>query len=113
MEVAEDAGMGVGERVKGLEDMVLDVEAVEFVESVESVEPCRDLRRKGTDGMRYVGKMEETLWGSLGLRKRAMVAGLKVRWKRLTQVDLSECEHSLPARLVHAVAGVAGGDVVT
>ena len=57
IEEAEEAGMGVGERVKGLEEMELDVDAREVVDSVESVEDWRDLRRKGTDGRRYVGKM--------------------------------------------------------
>ena len=72
-EEAEEAGMGVGDRVKGLEEMELDVDARELVDSVESVEDWRDLRRKGTDGRRYVGKMLGYAWGSLGLRKRAMV----------------------------------------
>ena len=55
MEDAEEAGIGVGERVNGLEEMVLDVEACETVESVESVESCLDFRRKGTEGRRYLG----------------------------------------------------------
>ncbi len=65
--------MGVGERVKGFEEMELDVEARELVDSVESVEDWRDLRRKGTDGRRYVGNMLGYAWGSLGLRKSAIV----------------------------------------
>ena len=37
-EEAEEAGTGVGERVKGFEEMELDVDAREVVDSVESVE---------------------------------------------------------------------------
>lgn len=74
IEEAEEAGTGVGERVNGFEEMELDVDARELVDSIESVEDCRDLRRKGTDGRRYVGKMLGYAWGSLGLRKSAMVS---------------------------------------
>ncbi len=47
---------GVGSVVKGLEDK----EVVEVVESVLSVLDWRDLRRKGIDGSRKVGKTEGT-----------------------------------------------------
>ncbi len=59
--------------MKGLEEAVLMVEVVEAVDSVESVEDCLDLRRKGTEGRRYLGKIGLEL-GSLGLRNRAMFA---------------------------------------
>lgn len=55
MEEALEAGTGVGERVKGFEDVddvVVRVDEVESVELVESVEDWRDFRRKGTEGRR-------------------------------------------------------------
>jgi len=57
---------GVGSVVNGLEDR----EVVEVVESVLSVLDWRDLRRKGMDGMRKVGKTEGMEWGSEGLRRK-------------------------------------------
>ena len=52
IEAAGEAGRGVGERMKGLEETVLEVDAIEIIELVESVEDCRDLRRNGTEGKR-------------------------------------------------------------
>jgi hypothetical protein len=52
--------------MKGFED----VEDAELFESVLSVLDWRDLRRKGMDGRRKVGKTEGTVWGSEGLRKK-------------------------------------------
>jgi hypothetical protein len=52
---ALEAGTGVGERRKGLEDVdetVVSVEEAEMLDVVESVEAWRDLRRKGTEGSR-------------------------------------------------------------
>ena len=37
--------------------------------AVESFEACRDLRRKGREGARKVGKNAGLAWGSDGLRK--------------------------------------------
>jgi len=61
-EEAEDAGMGVGvgHLVNGLEEaeeVVLD--GVDSTELSLSVLDCRDFRRKGTEGRRYVGNTAE------------------------------------------------------
>jgi hypothetical protein len=61
-----EGSAGVGAAMKGFEDM----EDVEIFESVLSVLDWRDLRRKGMDGRRKVGKTEGTAWGSEGLRRK-------------------------------------------
>ena len=55
--------------MKGLED----VEDVDRFESVLSVLDWRDLRRKGIDGRRKVGKTEGATWGSVGLRRKDII----------------------------------------
>ena len=60
MEEEEEMGTGVRLRVKGFEEedidervvLVLAIETVVEVEVVLSVEDWRDLRRKGTEGIR-------------------------------------------------------------
>jgi hypothetical protein len=47
-----------------------DVDDVDAFESVLSVLGWRDLRRKGIDGRRKVGKTEGMAWESEGLRRR-------------------------------------------
>lgn len=58
---AEEAGIGVGvgHRMKGLEEVVV-FDVFESMELLLSVLDCRDLRRKGTEGSRYVGNTEES-----------------------------------------------------
>ena len=64
-EEADEAGMGVGvkHRVNGLEEEaeVDEVEAADWIDLSLSVLDWRDLRRKGTEGIRYVGKTEERI----------------------------------------------------
>jgi hypothetical protein len=78
VELVLDMGMGVGERVpvNGLEDIDVCEEAVEMLDVSDEVEmalsvlDCRDFRRKGREGMRYVGKGNAE--GSEFLRRKDM-----------------------------------------
>lgn len=67
-----DGSAGVGSVVKGLEDReVVDArDRVDSTELVLSVLGWRDLRRKGIEGTRNVGKTEGTACGSEGLRRK-------------------------------------------
>ena len=64
-----DGSAGVGSVEKGLVDKEV-VDARERVELVLSVLEWRDLRRKGIDGTRNVGKTDGTACGSDGLRRK-------------------------------------------
>jgi hypothetical protein len=80
---AEDGGRVVVLLEKGLEDVDVDVAVVAvdvaerrekvllslLVLEVESLELCRDLRRKGREGARKVGKNARLAWGSEARRK--------------------------------------------
>lgn len=61
-----EGSAGVGAAMKGFED----VEDVDAFESVLPVLHWRDLRRKGMEGRRKVGKTDGTAWGSEGLRRK-------------------------------------------
>lgn len=67
-----EGSAGVGAATNGFED----VEDVDAFESVLSVLDWRDLRRKGMDGRRKVGKTDGTAWGSEGLRRKDIVFAL-------------------------------------
>jgi hypothetical protein len=74
-------GVGVRQRVKGFEDDETEVhvdvwetaDPTERPLSVLSVLDCRDLRRKGTEGSRNVGKTEEVVWLSGARRRKDMM----------------------------------------
>lgn len=75
-------GVGVKLRVNGFEDeddWADAAEAVESVESLLSVLDWRDLRRKGSEGRRYVGKTGKNAGGSEVLRRNDIVGGRGVQ----------------------------------
>ena len=73
-----DGSDGVGSEVNGLEEVV---EAVELVELVLSVLDCRDVRRKGIEGSRKVGKTEGVACGSEGFRRKDIEWAIDVNFR--------------------------------
>lgn len=106
-------GTGVGQRENGFEARE-DADIVEVVLLTLSVEDCRDLRRKGVEGRRKVGKTLGSAFGSVCLRKNDIFKGVDAATLNV-RVDLytDECAKVDVSRCLLVSARASGGLHVT